>query len=324
MNKTLVIAEIVGGRLKKTTLSAIAFARKVGRPYDILAIGQNVSAVVEELRGYGAETVKSADDGLFEHYIAEYYTPTVASVAVSGSYDVVVVTASAYGKDIAPRIAARLGAGFASDIARVEVSDAKLSYKRPMYAGNAMGTMTLNTPVHVVSVRQSEFEPAASSGGQSAVVSVAAVPAPLWDRVEFVRFDEVKSERPELTEAKVVVSGGRSLKSAENFKSVLEPLVDALGAAMGASRAAVDAGYVPNDLQVGQTGKVVAPRLYVAVGISGAIQHLAGMKNSKVIVAINKDPEAPIFQVADYGLVADLFKAVPEFTDAVRKVHAES
>jgi electron transfer flavoprotein alpha subunit len=235
---------------------------------------------------------------------------------------VVAVTASSFGKDLAPRVAVRLGAGLASDVSRVEAG-ASLTYKRPMYAGNAIGTMQVSTAVQVVTVRQSEFEPAAPSGGSSPVSAGAVSPAPNAARVQFVSFEEVKSARPELTEARVVVSGGRSLKSAEGFKTVLEPLVDAFGAAMGASRAAVDAGYVPNDLQVGQTGKVVAPGLYVAVGISGAIQHLAGMKNSKVIVAINKDAEAPIFQVADYGLVADLFKVVPELTEAVRKARAD-
>lgn len=323
MSKTLVIAEISGGKLKKTTLSAVAFANKAGRPFDILAIGANTAAAVAELKTYGAGTVHVADAANLANYVGEAFTPTVAALAQSGGYSVVAVTASSFGKDLAPRVAARLGAGFASDIAGVTSAGDALTYKRPMYAGNALGSMRVTTPVQVVTVRQSEFEPAAPTGSNSATANVAVAASPVASRVEFLSFDEVKSERPELTEAKVVVSGGRSLKSGENFKNVLEPLVDAMGAAMGASRAAVDAGYVPNDLQVGQTGKVVAPRLYVAVGISGAIQHLAGMKNSKVIVAINKDAEAPIFQVADYGLVADLFKAVPELTDAVRRARSE-
>lgn len=323
MSKTLVIAEISGGRLKKTTLSAINFARAAGFPFDILALGHSIGAAVEELRAYGAASVLVGDDALFANYVGEAFTPTAADVAKKGGYTVVVVTASSFGKDLSPRVAVRLGAGLAPDISRVENQGGALVYKRPMYAGNAIGTMQVTTPVQVVSVRQSEFSPAAPSGGASAVSAVAASPAPNAARVQFVSFEEVKSERPELTEARVVVAGGRSLKSADNFKTVLEPLVDAFGAAMGASRAAVDAGYVPNDLQVGQTGKVVAPQLYVAVGISGAIQHLAGMKNSKVIVAINKDAEAPIFQVADYGLVADLFKAVPEFADAVKRARAD-
>ena len=321
MSKTLVIAETSGGKLKKTTLSAIAFATQAGRPFDILVPGHNVEAAAAELQGYGAGKVLVADGADLANYVGELYAPTVADAAKG--YDVVAVTASSFGKDLAPRVAARLGAGLASDISRVSSDGGALTYKRPMYAGNAIGAMQVTTAVQVVSVRQSEFEAATPSGGSSPVEKVAVSPAPLKGRVEFVSFDEVKSERPELTDAKVVVSGGRSLKSSDNFKTVLEPLVDVLGAAMGASRAAVDAGYVPNDLQVGQTGKVVAPRLYIAVGISGAIQHLAGMKNSRTIVAINKDAEAPIFQVADYGLVGDLFKVVPELTEAIKKLRAE-
>ena len=322
MSKTLVIAECASGKLKKTTLSAITFARKAGLPFDILVMGQGAAAAAEELKPFGAGAVLVSDDARFANYVGEAFAPTAAHAAKSGGYSVVVVTASSYGKDLAPRVAARLGAGLASDISGVDPSSGSLVYKRPMYAGNAVATMQVTTPVQVVSVRQSEFEPAAALGGASSVQALAAQDAPAAARVQFVSFDEVKSERPELAEARVVVAGGRSLKSAENFKTVLEPLVDALGAAMGASRAAVDAGYVPNDLQVGQTGKVVAPALYIAVGISGAIQHIAGMKGSKVIVAVNKDAEAPIFQVADYGLVADLFKAVPELTDAVRAARA--
>jgi electron transfer flavoprotein alpha subunit len=325
MAKVLVVAEILNGALKKTTHSAITFARNVAQgtngSFDILAIGKGASAAAGELAGFGAGNVLVADDEYLAGYVGERYSPTVAAAAKG--YDVIAVTASVFGKDLAPRVASKLGAGYASDISRVEVNGGKLTFKRPMYAGNAIATMEITTPVQVVSVRQAEFEAAAPSGGSSPQQKVNIEKQPAADRVEFLALEEVKSERPELTEAKVVVSGGRSLKSSENFKTVLEPLVDAMGAAMGASRAACDAGYVPNNLQVGQTGKVVAPRLYVAVGISGAIQHLAGMKNSKTIVAINKDPEAPIFQVADYGLVADLFKAVPELTDAVKKLRAE-
>ncbi len=328
MAKVLVVAEISGGVLKKTTHSAIAFARTVsqatGGTFDIVAVGKGASGVAGDLAAFGAGTVHVADDDSLGGYVGERFGPTVSAVAKAGGYDVVAITASAFGKDLAPRIAARLGAGLASDIVRVEAQGATLVYKRPMYAGNALASMQLTTPVQVVSVRQAEFTAAAPSGGSSPVNKVGVETSPAAARVEFLSFDEVKSTRPELTEARIVVSGGRAMKSSEGFKTVLEPLVDAMGAAMGASRAACDAGYVPNDLQVGQTGKVVAPALYVAIGISGAIQHLAGMKNSKVIVAINKDAEAPIFQVADYGLVADLFKVVPELTDAVKKLRAES
>ncbi len=321
MSKILIVAEVAAGKLKRTTHSSITFARSAGLPFDVLVVGQHVGTAAEELRGFGAGVVKVADDAAFANYVGEVYAPTVAEAAKG--YVVVVVTASSFGKDLAPRVAARLGAGFASDVAGVEVAGGVLTYKRPMYAGNAIAMMQITSETQVVSARQSEFEAAAPSGGLSALETASTVAAPLAGRVEFLSFDEVKSARPELAEAKVVVSGGRSLKSVEGFKTVLEPLVDVMGAAMGASRAAVDAGYVPNDLQVGQTGKVVAPKLYVAVGISGAIQHIAGMKNSKVIVAINKDAEAPIFQLADYGLVGDLFKAVPELTEAVKKIRAE-
>jgi len=327
MAKILVVAETAGGSLKKTTHSALSFARTAASgtsgSFDILVLGQGLDGVVQSLRGFGAGTVHVADDAYFANYVGERFSPTVAAVVRAGNYDVVVVTASVFGKDLAPRVGGRLEAGVASDISRLEIVAGKLQYKRPMYAGNAVGTVQITTPIQVVSVRQAEFEAATPSGGESAVAKVSVEKQPSADRVEFLSLTEVKSSRPDLTEAKIVVSGGRALKSSEGFKTVLEPLVDALGAAMGASRAACDAGYVSNDLQVGQTGKVVAPQLYVAVGISGAIQHLAGMKNSKTIVAINKDPEAPIFQVADYGLVADLFKAVPEMTEKVKHLRAD-
>jgi electron transfer flavoprotein alpha subunit len=222
------------------------------------------------------------------------------------------MAATAYGKDIAPRVAGRLGAGVASDILAVVSAN---QFKRAMWAGNAIATVEVTTPVKVISVRATEFPPAAKAGS-AGTVQPLSVQAPT-PKTKFVEFNEVKSARPELTEASVVVSGGRGTKG--DFKPI-EALADVLNAAVGASRAVVDAGWQPNDLQVGQTGKVVAPKLYIAAGISGAIQHLAGMKGSKTIVAVNKDPEAPIFQVADYGLVGDLFKALPELTDEVKKL----
>jgi electron transfer flavoprotein alpha subunit len=319
MTDVLVVAELLDGGLRKNTLNAVTFAKQVaegtGGAFDILAIGEGAQAAADQAAGYGARKVLVAEVG--GGYLAETFAPTVAEVGKG--YGVVAATASTYGKDLMPRVAARLGAGIASDIAAVKVDGGTLTYKRPMYAGNVFGWCTIGSDVQVVSVRQTEFEAAAQSGGSSSTESVS-VEASSSDRIEFVSLEAVKSERPELTEASIVVSGGRALKSSENFHDVLEPLVDAFGAAMGASRAACDAGYVPNDLQVGQTGKVVAPKLYVAVGISGAIQHLAGMKGSKTIVAINTDKEAPIAQVADYFLVADLFKAVPEMTAEVTKV----
>jgi len=321
MADVLVVAEVAEGKLKKTTHSAVTFAQKaaaaLGGTYTILLIGDQGGKAAPEGRGLGAAKVLVAEDASLKNYLAERYTPTVA--AVGKGYKVVVGTASAYGKDLLPRVAAKLGAGFASDISEVIAEGGSLKYKRPMYAGNAFGICSVSTAIEVVSVRQSAFAAAEPSGGQSPVEKVAVVaPGAAAERVEFVSFDQVKSARPELTEARVVVSGGRALK--EKFAQVLDPLADVLGAAVGASRAACDAGYAPSDLQVGQTGKIVAPQLYVAIGISGAIQHLAGMKGSKVIVAINKDGDAPIFQVADYGLVADLYQAVPELTAELGKL----
>jgi len=323
MANVLVVAEFADGKVKKTTHSAITFARqaveKTGGAFSILVIGSGAAAGAAEVKGFGAAKVIVADDPSLKNYLAETYAPTVAAAAKG--FDVVVGTASAYGKDLMPRVAARLGGGYVGDITEVGADGGALTYKRPMFAGNAFGVAKIATPVHVVTVRQSAFQPAEPSGGESPVSEekVAAVGAAA-SRVEFLGVETVKSERPELTEARVVVSGGRALK--EKFDEVLAPLADALGAAVGASRAACDAGYCPSDLQVGQTGKIVAPQLYFAIGISGAIQHLAGMKGSKVIVAINKDAEAPIFQVADYGLVADLFVAVPELVTKVKAAKA--
>ncbi|KYF65019.1 electron transfer flavoprotein subunit beta [Sorangium cellulosum] len=331
MADVLVVAEAAEGKLKKTTHSAVTFARQaaaaLGGTYSILVIGDALGEAAAEAAALGAAKVLVADSSALKDYVAERYVPTVAAAAKG--YAVVVGTASAYGKDLLPRVAARLSAGFASDISELIVDAGRgsasaapsegstLKYKRPMYAGNAYGICTVSTPVQVVSVRQSAFAAAEPAGGKAAIEQVAVVPpSAAAERVEFVSFDQVKSERPELAEAKVVVSGGRALK--ERFNEILDPLADVLGAAVGASRAACDAGYAASDLQVGQTGKVVAPSLYVAVGISGAIQHLAGMKGSKVIVAINKDADAPIFQVADYGLVADLFTTVPELVKQIQ------
>ncbi|GAC1351393.1 MAG: electron transfer flavoprotein subunit alpha/FixB family protein [Polyangiales bacterium] len=322
MADILVVAEIVEGVLKKATHSAITFAREasqaMGGGFAILAIGEGAEKIASELQGFGATKVIVADDASVKHYVAERFAPTVATVAKN--FAVTVMTATTSGKDLMPRVAAKLGAGYGADISAMKAEGQKLRFKRPMFAGNAYGWVTIETPAQVVSVRQTEFKAAEPSGGASPVEKVAIVKDASADKVEFLSFDEVKSERPELTEAKVVVSGGRSIK--EKFMEVLTPLADVLGAAIGASRAATDAGYAANDLQVGQTGKVVAPPLYIAVGISGAIQHLAGMKGSKTIVAINKDAEAPIFQVADYGLVADLFTAVPELTKAIQAAKA--
>jgi electron transfer flavoprotein alpha subunit len=316
-SQVLVVAELHEGHVRKSTHSAITFARNTGLPFAILVIGANAKAAAAEVTGYGATKVLAAEDAKLANPVCELLAPTIAQVA-KGGYDVVAITASSFGKDIAPRVAAKLGAGYAPDISAVKAEGGKLSYKRPIYAGNAYGVCEITTPTQVVSVRQSEFQPAEASGGASPVEAVAAAaPDAAAARVEFLGLEHAKSERPDLGEAKVIVSGGRALK--EKFAEVLDPLASLLSAAVGASRAACDAGYAPAELQVGQTGRVVAPQLYFAIGISGAIQHLAGMKGSKTIVAINKDPDAPIFQVADYGLVADLFTAVPELIAELKK-----
>lgn len=324
MTDVLVVAELMDKSFRRNTLAAVSLAQQIakesGGAFDILAIGENAKGAAAEAAKYGARKVLAAE--IEGGYVAEKYAPTIAELAKSGGYGLVTATASTYGKDLLPRVAARLGAGYASDIRRAHVEGGKPVYSRPMYAGNVFGTVTIRTSVHVVSVRQSEFEAAAPAGSASPVEDAKVQSEAVAQKIEFVSLQSQKSARPELTEARTVVSGGRALKSGENFKTVLEPLVDALGAAMGASRAAVDAGYVPGDLQVGQTGKVVAPDLYFAVGISGAIQHLAGMKGSKKIVAINKDKEAPIAQVADFFLVADLFQAVPELAQKIKTLKA--
>ncbi|HET9953182.1 MAG TPA: electron transfer flavoprotein subunit alpha/FixB family protein [Polyangiaceae bacterium] len=321
MGNVLVVAELgEDQKLKKSTLSAITFAKAalpaLGGSFTILVLGSGVGEAAAELKGYGAARILVVDDSSLSHYLAESFTPTVAEVAKD--YALLVATASSFGKDLMPRVAARLGAAYAADCAGVSAQAGKLLYKRPMFAGNAFGYCTLETPIQVATARQSEFTPAEPSGGDSPIEAVAVRGrSQASSRIEFVGLDAVKSERPELSDAKIVVSGGRALK--EKFFEVLEPLADSLGAALGASRAAVDAGYAPGDFQVGQTGKIVAPALYIAVGISGAIQHIAGMKGSRVIVAINKDAEAPIFQLADYGLVGDLFQVVPALTQALKQ-----
>jgi electron transfer flavoprotein alpha subunit len=318
MANVLIVTEHQHGKFPKTTLVAIAAGKKLaelaGGKAVALVVGQGVDALANEAAEYGVDVVQ-VDGAPFAHYLADAYTAAVADVAKQKGADTVVATATALGKDLLPRVAARLGAGMASDITAIE--DAT-TFKRLMWAGNVIATVKVEATPRVVSVRATAFDAAAKDGAKGTVETAALGGGET--KVQFVEFAETKSDRPVLTEASIVVSGGRGLKNGENFATYLEPLCDALGAAMGASRAAVDAGFVPNDLQVGQTGKVVAPTLYIAVGISGAIQHLAGMKDSKVIVAINKDEEAPIFQIADYGLVADLFKAVPELEAELTKI----
>jgi electron transfer flavoprotein alpha subunit len=309
MSNVLVFAEHTHGKFPKTTLvgvtAAKTLAEKSGGKAIGVVLGKDIDALANELASYGIDVV-AVDGPQFEHYVADTYTAAIADVAKQKNAEDVVATATAIGKDLMPRLAARLGAAMVSDISGIVDGT---TFIRPMWAGNLFATVKAEAAPRVISVRGTAFEPA-TKGTPGSVERVS--PSAGDGKTKFVEFAETKSDRPVLTEASIVCSGGRGLKNGENFTTYLEPLCDALGAAMGASRAAVDAGFVPNDLQVGQTGKVVAPRLYIAVGISGAIQHLAGMKDSKVIVAINKDEEAPIFQVADYGLVGDLFQIVPE------------
>ncbi|CAO3381621.1 electron transfer flavoprotein subunit alpha/FixB family protein [Azospirillum argentinense] len=306
----LVIAEHDNAALKAATLNAVSAAAKIGGDVHILVAGQGAQAVAEAAaKVAGVAKVLLADDAAYAHPLPENVAPLVVNLAKG--YGHVLAAASSEGKNLLPRVAALLDVAAISDITGVVSAD---TFERPIYAGNAIATVKSADPIKVVTVRTTAFEAAAATGGSATVESIAGTGDA--GSARFVGQELTKSERPELTQAKIVVSGGRGMQSGDNFK-LLEALADKLGAAVGASRAAVDAGFVPNDYQVGQTGKIVAPELYIAVGISGAIQHLAGMKDSKVIVAINKDEEAPIFQVADYGLVADLFKAVPELEQAL-------
>ena len=317
MANVLVVAEQSGGHLRKSTFHALSagreLAKRTGGAVEAVLLGSGIARLAEELASYGV-AVHAADAPALEHYTAEGFAPVVADVARAVGASHLVAAASSFGKDLVPRVAARLGAATATEVLGFEGDGPSVTFLRPMWAGNVLAEVELATPVKALTVRPTEF-PAAGKEGAGAVKPVAVSVDAARARTRFVEFREVKSARPELTEARVVVSGGRGTKG--DFKEV-EALADELGAAVGASRAAVDAGWVPNDWQVGQTGKVVAPDLYVAAGISGAIQHLAGMKGSKVIVAINKDAEAPIFQLADYGLVADLFKALPELREKVK------
>ncbi|MEI2736106.1 MAG: FAD-binding protein [Rhodoblastus sp.] len=310
---TLLLAEVHGGKLNDATAKALTAAAALGGPVHILVASQGgESAAADAAKLAGVEKVLLADDAAYGHQMAE---PTAALiVGLASGYDAIVAPATVSAKNIVPRVAALLDVMQVSEITAVVSPD---TYERPIYAGNAIQTVQSKDPKKVITVRTASFK-ATGEGGAAAVEKISAAADPGVS--SFVSEALAKSDRPELASAKIIVSGGRAMQSSENFKKYIEPVADRLGAAVGASRAAVDAGYAPNDWQVGQTGKVVAPDLYVAVGISGAIQHLAGMKDSKVIVAINKDEEAPIFQVADYGLVADLFQAIPELEQELQKV----
>jgi len=301
----LVLAEHDNASVRPSTLNSITAATQLGDDVHLLVAGSNCGSAAEEgAKIAGVTKVLHADAAIYERDLAENQAPLIVKLA--SNYSHVLAPASTYGKNVMPRAAALLDVQQISDISGIESAD---TFVRPIYAGNAMATVQSSDSVKLITVRATAFDPAATEGGSASVESVD--PSEDAGLSSFVGEELTKSERPELTTADIVISGGRGMQSGENF-AMLEKVADKLGAAVGASRAAVDSGFVPNDYQVGQTGKVVAPNLYIAVGISGAIQHLAGMKDSKVIVAINKDEEAPIFQVADYGLVADLFQAIPE------------
>jgi electron transfer flavoprotein alpha subunit len=320
MGTVLTFIEFSDSALRGSALSAIAAARQLadknGGEVVALLVGKGAKAAAGEARKV-AKKVIVVDDARLEHYLAETYAPVVARVAKEAGASAVLAIANNLGKDLLPRVAAKLDAGMASDVSAIVAKD---TFKRPILAGNAIATVQVSSPVIVVTARQSEFRPVVPGAPDGEIVE-----APAGDvdarGAEFVSLSVTKSARPELTEAKIVVSGGRGMKSADNFKHI-EELADTMGAAVGASRAATDAGFAPADWQVGQTGKVVAPELYWAIGISGAIQHLAGMKGSRTIVCVNKDPEAPIFQVADYGLVGTWEKTIPELVTAIKQLKA--
>jgi electron transfer flavoprotein alpha subunit len=306
----LIIAEHDNASLRAATLNTVAAAQELGGDLEILVAGKGCQAAADEAaRIAGVSKVLLADSDEYEHALPENLAPLIQGLA--SNYSHVLAPAGTFGKNVMPRAAALLDVQQISDISAIESAD---TFTRPIYAGNAMATVQSSDAVKLITVRATSFEPAAAEGGSAAIESIAVTGD--TGLASFLGRELTESERPELTTARIVISGGRGMQAGDNF-AMLERVADKLGAAVGASRAAVDAGYVPNDYQVGQTGKVVAPDLYIAVGISGAIQHLAGMKDSKVIVAINKDEEAPIFQVADYGLVADLFQAIPELEAAL-------
>ncbi len=317
MSTILVVAEHLEGKLKGATLNAVACANEIASAEDLevvgLVLGSGVDAVATALADQVSKVIY-IDDAAFGDYLAESYTPAVVKIAEEIEASFIVTASTTTGKDYLPRVCAALEGGMISDVIAVFEDDSEVAFKRPIWSGNVIAHVKSEADVTCLTARTTAFDAVAGGKGGSVDKRTGSETAP--ENAQFVTFHQVKSDRPELTEADVVVAGGRGLKSAEAF-GIIEALADKLGGAVGASRAAVDSGYAPNDWQIGQTGKIVAPNLYIAAAISGAIQHLAGMKGSKVIVAINKDPEAPIFQISDYGLVADAFDAVPELTSKV-------
>ena len=323
MPNILVLAEHDAGQLKLATLSALGFASQVcaqtGASFEVLVIGDQVSDLAQALRGYGATSVLLAEEARLQYPVADQYAQVLADVARQRQATMVVGAASTFSKDILPRAAALLDAGMLSDVIEVRSEEGDFIFKRVMFAGNVIATVKLDGAVKVLTVRAAAFAPPGRVAELSPLVSIPSLAGALPSHIEYVGREAKVSGRPDSTEARIVVSGGRAIKNSEDFERLIGGLADALHGAVGSSRALVDAGITPNSLQVGQTGKVVAPDLYLAVGLSGAIQHLAGMKDSKIIAAINKDPEAPIFEVADYGLVGDVYQVVPELMEKLKQ-----
>jgi electron transfer flavoprotein alpha subunit len=323
MSKILVLAEHEDGKLKLATLSAVAFARSVtaqaGGSFQILVIGENLASIAEPLGKFGAATVLLAEHAQLKSPVADKYAHVITSLVRKEGFDTVVGTASTFSKDILPRAAALLDAAMLSDVVEAKLDGGDFIFKRVMFAGNVIATVKLDGPIRFFSVRAAAFAHPPQTAETCPIVPVSIDEASLPNGIEHVARETKMGGRPDSTEARVVVSGGRAIKNAEDFERLIGGLADALGGAVGSSRALVDAGVTPNSLQVGQTGKIVAPELYIAVGISGAIQHLAGMKDTKVIVGINKDADAPIFEVADFGLVGDAYQVVPELVAKLKK-----
>jgi electron transfer flavoprotein alpha subunit len=312
----LVIAEHDDGQLKLATLAAVACGRQVcadaGGSFDVLVLGDKIASVAEAVRGYGAAHVLAGDDPSLQHPLADKFAHVIAALAKERGVSMIVAAASTFSKDVLPRVAALLDAGMLSDVTAVAPDADGFTFERVMFAGNAIATVKLSGPVKVLTVRAAAFTAPAPAEPASPVVALAVDAASLPNHIEFISREERPAGRPDSTEARIVVSGGRAFKNAEDFEHLVGRLADTLGGAVGASRVLVDSGITPNSLQIGQTGKVVAPDLYIALGISGAIQHLAGMKDAKTVVAVNQDADAPIFEVADYGLVGDVYQIVPE------------
>ncbi|MFQ5848597.1 MAG: electron transfer flavoprotein subunit alpha/FixB family protein [Candidatus Methylomirabilales bacterium] len=323
MGNIVVVAEHRRGHLRSAGLSALSFGKEMaaglGIPWHILVVGRGVSSVAEEAARYGASSVLVADRELLEHPLAQASALVVAAATRAVEASFIVAPVTPWTKDFLPRVAARLNAGMASDVIAFEIEGSAVAFQRAMYAGAAVASVVITTAVQIVSARPTAFPKAKPEESLSPLIPLSMEIDPTSTGAKFLSYEDRPSERPELTEAEIVVAGGRGTRGREGFE-LLEEFADLLGAALGASRAAVDVGWVPADFQIGQTGKIVAPNIYFAIGISGAIQHVAGMKDSKVIVVINKDPDAPIFQIATYGLVADLFVAVPALNEAIKKV----